>query len=264
MRDPLAMEKAIFLWVERMSRRVQTARMEEMRILSLYAVMHIAEGSGTFYTPPSGELEIEAGDSIYLFPDVPYAYVSDGQWSVFSIVFNGPLAASMETSGLLSSSTPVIGDSADIANLTYNAIEKILQRTDAYSIARKSLLIQQLICELSGRKESRKPENRLIDDVARFLEKHCAEKLSPPDVADHFGISYSHLRRLFKRHTGTGIKDFLTQKRVERAKRLLASGRTPVKRVAKQCGYDDVFLFMRVFKRCTGVPPGRFVKEDFL
>ena len=52
--------------------------------------------------------------------------------------------------------------------------------------------------------------------------------------------------------------DFITSLRISRAKQLLAEGKS-IKEVAALVGYSDVFYFMRIFKKVTGITPGQFV-----
>ena len=80
-------------------------------------------------------------------------------------------------------------------------------------------------------------------------------------MAERFAVSYTHLRRLFRRDTGFSIKEFITYKRISKAKALILEKKLPLKQIAQQTGYNDAFLFMRTFKKIAGISPGKFEKN---
>lgn len=74
-------------------------------------------------------------------------------------------------------------------------------------------------------------------------------------------LSEAQFRRVFERFTGQPPLEFVTAKRLERAKALLARG-LPIKQVAEESGYPDPCYFMRVFRRVTGATAGAFVRDN--
>ncbi len=57
--------------------------------------------------------------------------------------------------------------------------------------------------------------------------------------------------------------EYLTNIRMERAKKLLISSPLPIAEVSAQAGYGDYRVFSKVFKRAEGVTPSQF-RRDFL
>jgi iron complex transport system substrate-binding protein len=90
-----------------------------------------------------------------------------------------------------------------------------------------------------------------------WLHHHYSENLCLEDVAGHFYMSASQFRRKFKNYTGRSPVVYLKMLRIAEAKRLLLAG-VPIKQVATQVGYADVFYFMRIFKKTTGMTAARF------
>ena len=66
------------------------------------------------------------------------------------------------------------------------------------------------------------------------------------------------LKRRFKAATGSTLIAHLQNLRVERAKQLLEQGELPIEEVSVEVGYLDVSFFRRLFKRLTGLAPGRY------
>jgi two-component system response regulator YesN len=81
-------------------------------------------------------------------------------------------------------------------------------------------------------------------------------------VAQRFFVSKEHLSRAFKSQSGENLSDYISRKRMEKAKELIVEGELAIKHVAKLTGYEDVAYFYRVFKKHFGQTPGDLRKED--
>ena len=69
------------------------------------------------------------------------------------------------------------------------------------------------------------------------------------------------LTTLFKERTGMTVIEYLTAKRIDYAKeRLRQTGQ--ILCAAYEAGFSDPAYFYRVFKKATGMTPGRFVELD--
>ena len=64
--------------------------------------------------------------------------------------------------------------------------------------------------------------------------------------------------KLFRKHTGTNFTEYLTQIRVDHAKKLLAAGEMSVKEVAYAAGFNSQSYFSKIFKKYTGIAPSEF------
>ena len=82
------------------------------------------------------------------------------------------------------------------------------------------------------------------------------------DVARACELSVSHFARSFKASFGLSChRWWLTNRRVERAKELLAATDTPLVDVSSQSGFRDQAAFTRTFHRLVGLSPGRWRRE---
>ena len=82
------------------------------------------------------------------------------------------------------------------------------------------------------------------------------------DWASTFNLSNSHLQRLFKRATGTGLKQALTEKRLLRAASLLSHTNMSVKEVAHAVGYEHTSSFTRAFERYFEESPRHYRRRN--
>ena len=82
-----------------------------------------------------------------------------------------------------------------------------------------------------------------------FIHAHYMEnELSAEQVADYIGVDKSHLSRLLRTKMNMTYIEYLTQLRMEEARRLLTNTTLPVKDVCVKVGYLDVSSFRKKFK----------------
>lgn len=94
-----------------------------------------------------------------------------------------------------------------------------------------------------------------MQEVAAALEEQLAEPLDLGRLAADTGMAKASLCRAFKRATGTTIAGYLMRQRLDAAMRRLRAGDEAVAGIALACGYEDVSLFNRHFRRVTGTTP---------
>ncbi len=73
------------------------------------------------------------------------------------------------------------------------------------------------------------------------------------EISEALYISETFLRRKFKKHTGKSPKQYLNERRIEEAKKLLESRYFSQKEIAGKCGFSDVKYFRTAFKTATGM-----------
>jgi transcriptional regulator GlxA family with amidase domain len=105
---------------------------------------------------------------------------------------------------------------------------------------------------------------RLDDDTRRRLSRardilEC-EELPIATVARRAGVSPYHFIRVFEAAFGTTPHRYRTGARLERARRLLASG-TPVTDVCMELGFSSVGSFSSLFARHVGEAPSRYQRR---
>ncbi len=104
-------------------------------------------------------------------------------------------------------------------------------------------------------------------DQQQRISRACAavaaapqQPWSLPALAKQFGFSASVFSRAFTKHQGMAFSEFLLQRRLELASRMLREGR-PLRSVAQASGFSSVSYFCQAFKRERGVSPGTITKS---
>ncbi|MGG4143343.1 response regulator [Paenibacillus algorifonticola] len=95
--------------------------------------------------------------------------------------------------------------------------------------------------------------------IKRYVEQNYRNSsLSLLEAAERFQLSFSYLSSLFKSQYGVNFTVFVTNLRVEEAKRMLSTSRQTVYEIGELVGFNDVKYFVRVFKKVTGITPSSY------
>jgi AraC-like DNA-binding protein len=82
------------------------------------------------------------------------------------------------------------------------------------------------------------------------------------DLAPEIHIGRNQLQTAFKHITGTTVKHYRLQKRMEAARDILITGVT-VKQVASKCGYKRQSNFTRDYKNVFGMTPMEWLRTHY-
>jgi transcriptional regulator GlxA family with amidase domain len=99
---------------------------------------------------------------------------------------------------------------------------------------------------------------RALRRVQEYVEAHFSENTDLTTLASVAGLSKPHFAREFRRSTGITPHHYLTQKRVERARDLLAQTSLSLAEISYSVGFADQSHFTRQFHHWLGVTPGQF------
>jgi AraC-like DNA-binding protein len=98
-------------------------------------------------------------------------------------------------------------------------------------------------------------QERLTTQVKRYLDLHYPEALTVGSIAALFRLSPNYLNSLFSRREGRGIYEYLLERRLAAAHKLLRDDQLLVKEVAHQVGFRDPLHFSRRYHQHFGHPP---------
>ena len=259
-RTPLSTEKEIDLWIDRIGVGHNSQKSEKLRILGLYAAVCLESGNGFYYSESTGKIPVNAGDTIIVFPDIPHVYYSEKSWESSYVVWSGPESAKLEKLGFLSREDIIIPASADIVVEANRALLKIIKSEDLSSILERKNIALNMILKLHQRSEAwtkLRPTDSSIEKAISYIRANYSKNISVSQCAKQVNLSETHFHRLFKVYTGRSPKEFILSLRVSKAKELLSKG-IPIKETAALVGWDDEFYFMRIFKKISGITPGKF------
>ncbi|MBS5934997.1 MAG: helix-turn-helix domain-containing protein [Clostridiales bacterium] len=94
--------------------------------------------------------------------------------------------------------------------------------------------------------------------ICDYITAHCTENLTVDELAVIAGFSKFHFIRLFKQFTNVTCYEYLIQKRIELAERLLIEPNLTITQVALQSGFGSLSSFNRVFKVSKNCTPTEY------
>jgi AraC family transcriptional regulator len=88
-----------------------------------------------------------------------------------------------------------------------------------------------------------------------FINEHLEQDLTLAGIAESVGLSQFHFARAFKLTTNITPQQYLTERRVDRAKHLLSESDLPLVEVSARTGFKSQSHFTTLFRRFTGTTP---------
>ena len=136
---------------------------------------------------------------------------------------------------------------------------ELSRRRDGYreaTLAHLTLLlveVSRLAADVVG--DLRLKDEPLLAEVFGFIEERSCEPISLRDVARAVSLSSGHLTTVVGRKTGRTVLEWITERRMAEARRLLVETDLPVEEVGRRVGYGDSGYFVRTFRRAHDATP---------
>ncbi|MBP1993182.1 helix-turn-helix domain-containing protein [Paenibacillus eucommiae] len=108
---------------------------------------------------------------------------------------------------------------------------------------------------IASKKSEKEP---IIDYITDYLINHYGEDISLELIANKLNLSSGYLSIYFKEKKGVNFSTFLNDIRITKAKDMLRKSEYKIHEIASQVGYQNANSFIRMFKKCAGIPPSEF------
>lgn len=99
------------------------------------------------------------------------------------------------------------------------------------------------------------------DAALSWIYLHPGTRISAAELAEKFGYSQRHFRRIFREAHGKTPGQALVEARIDHAKKLLSGSALNVTEVAASLNYENVFYFSRQFGRIVGMSPLKYRRQ---
>ncbi len=104
----------------------------------------------------------------------------------------------------------------------------------------------------------------LFSKILSEIDLHYREELSLSHLAEQFYCSPVYISKAFKRYVGMNYLEYITKKRIDAAKELLAHSSMLIDEVMSEVGYQDAKHFRNLFKKQVGISPSEYRKKTQL
>ncbi len=117
------------------------------------------------------------------------------------------------------------------------------------------LLGEEILKNAEPEAKKEQEEGGSIGRALRYIENHFYQNISLEEVSRQVGMNTAYFSTLFKKQTGKKYIEYLTDLRMEKARRLLRNTDLKVSAVAEMVGYSSTKHFARIYKEKYGVTP---------
>ena len=145
-----------------------------------------------------------------------------------------------------------------------SAIEREMQAKEHYYENMVGGLLQQLLVTLCRISQTRVAtmDNEALNAILNYINLNFMKSISAKDVAVAVGYSYDYFRHFFRKHLDMTAKDYIMQKKLEYASKLLLQKKYSQKEIASICGFASVSHFNMVFRQEYQITPKQFVRAN--
>ena len=162
--------------------------------------------------------------------------------------------------------TPLVMDKNNLFNLFTLALSEVAN-TDPLSEEMLESYVRQIIIQsyrdfTSVNKQKINlvdinDTNPLIYEIAHYIDANLTKIKKLTDIADMFDYSYAYLSRIFSQTMGIPIRDYYSQRRLEKAAEMLSED-LPISVVSERLQFADVPSFCKAFKAHFKVSPKKY------
>jgi len=211
---------------------------------------HIPEG-GIFFLPGGHECNVRLRGPL----ETTHIYLR-------AHLFEAERAPTAAASGL----APIFGERDSVLEHLARSVNEILaESAPSLAVDPIAQALASRFIDINFRKSSAKPTHRdyrlterQLRRVREFIDQNIGSDIRIGAMASVCGVSSDYFLRMFKRTVGVSPYQYVLNQRVEQAKILLSDQTFSLAEIALRTGFSHQEHLSRVFRRFTGVAPGRY------
>ena len=209
-------------------------------IRDYYLFHFVLDGKGTFESP-RGVYSVGKGQAFFIRPGEKTVYYADknNPWAYVWVGFKGELAK-----GFL--------NSPDVFKYNQSIVDELLNivQTKQEVEPRLAGVGFKLYAELAKKSEHVDHSSK----AKNYINTHYMENVSIEEISKLLGLNRKYLSRIFKDTYGVTMQEYLIDRRLSEANKLLKTG-CSVEETAYMVGYNDPFGFSKAYKKRYGNSP---------
>jgi AraC-like DNA-binding protein len=152
-------------------------------------------------------------------------------------------------------------DDSVIIPLFQQAMHAVLERKSMYAFELQSIVISLLVAaaRLMGMPEEGRGgatgDNRM-ETITQFVNDNLHKQITPSDIANFMNLSEKQISRILILNDGQCTKKFITQQKINEARRLLEETTLSVSDISSSLCFSTDSYFVNVFRQAVGSTPG--------
>lgn len=162
----------------------------------------------------------------------------------------------------------IFKDSVEIYDYFKHCMDEFYRSGEPDLLLIESYLLQIVLLSVRSGKSAEQSYNyrsntetpgRLVYLIMKYVERNIEKPITVGGIAESLGYSTYHISHLFKAKMNVTLKDYIANKKVGEAKRLMTRGGYTLTEISDKLGYLSIQSFSRSFKNKTGLSPTQFV-----
>ncbi len=241
------------------------------RILKEYQLIYISKGSGYFESASCKKQRIEAGTVILLFPNEWHTYEPDKNtgWYEYWVGLKGVHMDERTKNGFFSPKSPVyhLGFNSTIIGLFEDIANYAKEEKSGYQQIISGIVVYILGTVYYKNKHLKLNDSfaiNKIDDARNIMRQGIESNISPEEIAERLGVSYSWFRKMFKLYVDVSPAQYQQNLKYLRAKELLDTTDLTITEIAYKLSFENTSQFSTFFRKKEGIPPLQYRKEGHI
>lgn len=196
------------------------------------------------------------GNHVYYFPE------DSESWTfIFALISPTLIQPIWEEARKKLGETPYFPQTSKPIRLLHEIFEEAYagRITDSFTASSWGYQLVTELCRFATIPQGdRRDWPAIVRQMAQYFETHYAQMIGLDTLAEELQLSKYHLIRTFSAAVGITPNEYLNKVRIEQAMRLLRHSDLSVEQIAERVGYSSGSYFIKVFRKITGITPGRF------
>lgn len=207
-------------------------------------------------------IELSENDIYLINTNISFSFTK-GNYSILFLEFNGASIDDLLANSPFSKENVFLHDDSHLGYYFYKIYHAY---HEAEYLSLKCLgILYELFYELTKKNQINTGgislQRRHVDLAQDFINQNYQLEITIADVAKKVGVTSNYLANIFATYLQKTPKAYLTEIRMEQAKKLLATHKYKVKEVGKLVGYKNQLHFSSEFKKYTGESPAFYAKK---
>lgn len=204
--------------------------------------------------------DLEAGSCWVNLPGIRYRYrplKKGSDWDHRYVGFSGNISKFWLKMGMFPTGPCTISYKLDFPG----RIDRIIELSSQNSLLNRlemMNIIEKLLIDLKRSAEPESKQPKWFSGLLEDLKFPSSVKMDYNSLMRKYGISRRSLFRQFKTLTGLTPHEYHLKAKISYISEELETSDIPLKQLAEQAGYKDIFYFSKQFKHFTGLSPSQY------
>lgn len=138
-------------------------------------------------------------------------------------------------------------------------IKTLMAMNNLDEMQRCVIEVMSELCKVVLEEKEEQDKEKLEDKIEQFINNNYSDlDLNVAKVAEAFAMSTPYISKVYKQGKGMTILNYIHKIRIDVAKELLTSTSKTVNTIAQEVGFTYSHVFIRMFKKETGLTPGQY------